>query len=332
MIMENPTMKTGVERRLKFVAIVFAVTIICLALYSTAFAFLRFGFSSQGGSQKELSRVLEGASMKNRTVILTTINEAWATPNSTFDLMMESFRIGHNTSWLLKHFVVVALDEKAYSRCVEIHPHCYFLTTQGKSFSHEAYFMTPDYLEMMWRRIKFLHNVLRLGYNFVFTDADIMWFRNPFHHFYQDTDFQIACDQFNGNTLDVNNVPNGGFNYVMSNNRTIQFYEFWYHSRKRYPGFHDQDVLNRIKSDPFINKIGLKMRFLDTTFFGGFCEPSKDFNQVCTMHANCCKGLDNKVNDLNLVLQDWRGYTSRQNEQKVETQPARWSAPKKCWV
>lgn len=330
-------MKTGVERRLKFVAIVFAVTIICLALYSTAFssfdiAFLRFGFSSQGGSQKELTRVLEGASMKNRTVILTMINEAWATPNSTFDLMMESFQIGHNTSWLLKHLVVVALDKKAYSRCVEIHPHCYFLTMQGKSFSHEVYFETPDFLEMMWRRIKFLHNVLRLGYNFVFTDADIMWFRNPFHHFYQDTDFQIACDQFNGNTLDVNNAPNCGFNYVLSNNRTIQFYKFWYHSRKRYPGLHEQHVLNRIKIDPFINKIGLKMRFLDTTFFSGFCEPSKDYNQICTMHANCCKGLDNKVNDLNLVLQDWRGYTSRQNEQKAETQPARWSAPKKCWV
>ncbi|KAL9265886.1 hypothetical protein AKJ16_DCAP11381 [Drosera capensis] len=324
--MENPKMKTGVERTLKFVAIVFAVMTICLALYSTAFlsfdlAFLRFGFSSKGGSQKELSRILEGASMKNRTVILTTINEAWATPNSTFDLMMESFRIGHNTSWLLKHLVVVALDEKAYSRCVEIHPHCYILTTQGKNFSHEAYFMTPEYLEMMWRRIKFLHN-----------DADIMWFRNPFHHFYLDTDFQIACDQFNGNTLDINNAPNGGFNYVVSNDRTIQFYKFWYHSRNRYPGLHDQDVLNRIKSDPFISKIGLKMRFLDTTFFSGFCQLSKDFNQVCIMHANCCKGLDNKVNDLNLVLQDWRGYTSRQNEQKAETQPARWSAPKKCWV
>ena len=40
------------------------------------------------------------------------------------------------------------------------------------------------------------------------------------------------------------------------------------------------------------------MRFFDTLYFGGFCQPSKDFNQVCTMHANCCVGLDNKVNDL----------------------------------
>ncbi|KAF0894508.1 hypothetical protein E2562_039434 [Oryza meyeriana var. granulata] len=45
-------------------------------------------------------------------------------------------------------------------------------------------------------------------------DADIMWFRNPFPHFYPDGDFQIACDHYFGNATDLRNIANGGFNYV----------------------------------------------------------------------------------------------------------------------
>ncbi|GAB4842764.1 hypothetical protein Ancab_012739 [Ancistrocladus abbreviatus] len=269
--------------------------------------------------------------MQNNTVILTTVNDAWMATNSTFDLFVESFRIGNNTSWLLKHLVVIALDQQSYKRCMELQHHCFFLKTRGKDFSHEAYFMTSAYLEMMWRRIDFLHTVLHLGYNFIFTDADIMWFRDPFPHFYSKTDFQIACDQFNGNSWDINNAPNGGFNYVKSNNRTIEFYKFWYNSRTKYPGMHDQDVLNRIKYDPFMRNIGLKLRFLDTLYFGGFCQPSKNFNKVCTMHANCCKGLVNKVYDLNIVLEDWRRYMLLPPTEKA-LNPLHWRVPHKCYI
>nr|GEZ22897.1 putative nucleotide-diphospho-sugar transferase, nucleotide-diphospho-sugar transferase [Tanacetum cinerariifolium] len=169
--------------------------------------------------------------------------------------------------------------------------------------------MGTDYLKMMWRRIDFLRTVLDLGYSFVFTDADIMWFRDPFPMFHKDADFQIACDYFNGDPSDLRNLPNGGFNYVKSNKKTIEFYNFWYNSRVTYPHLHDQDVFNKIKFNPFIKKVGLSIRFLDTAYFGGFCQPSRDLNKVCTMHANCCVGLENKVHDLEIMLGDWRKYT-----------------------
>lgn len=107
--------------------------------------------------------------MPDNTVILTTLNDAWAAPNSVIDLFLESFRIGERTRWLLKHLVIVSLDQKAFYRCMAVHPHCFSLVTEGTDFSHEAYFMTPDYLKMMWRRIDFLRSVLEMGYNFVFT-------------------------------------------------------------------------------------------------------------------------------------------------------------------
>lgn len=107
--------------------------------------------------------------MKDKTVILTTLNEAWVSPNSILDLFLESFRIGEQTRTLLNHLVIIALDQKAFSRCLDIHTHCFALVTEGVNFSGEAYFMTPVYLKMMWSRIHFLQSVLELGFNFVFT-------------------------------------------------------------------------------------------------------------------------------------------------------------------
>ncbi|KAI3967659.1 hypothetical protein MKX01_039569 [Papaver californicum] len=296
---------------------------------SQLLSFSSFYDSSSLKVDERLKEVLEKAAMKDKTVILTTLNEAWATPNSVVDLFLESFRIGERTQNLSSNLVIIALDSKAYNRCVEIHPHCYALTTSGVEFSEEAYFMSPDYLVMMWRRIDFLRTVLEMGYNFVFTDADIMWFRNPFERFYNGSDFQIACDYFNGNSRDLRNSPNGGFTYVQSNKRTKKFYKYWYDSRQRHPGKHDQDVLNIIKKKRSFKRIGLKMRFLNTAYFGGLCEPSRNLNEVCTMHVNCCFGLDNKLHDLNVMLDDWRRFMSLPADSKKSWKSS-WNVPQNC--
>ncbi|KAG6510050.1 hypothetical protein ZIOFF_028058 [Zingiber officinale] len=163
----------------------------------------------------KLEKVLKEAAMENKTVILTTLNAAWASPGSIIDLFFQSFRTGDGTRRLLDHL-----------------------------------------------------------------DVDILWFRNPLTQLSPDEDFQIACDHFTGDAFDLENIPNGGFNYVQSNNRSIEFYKFWHGSQGTYPGFHDQDVLNFIKRDPFLIDIGIKIRFLSTAFFGGLCEPSRDFSKM----------------------------------------------------
>ncbi|KAG5134183.1 hypothetical protein JHK82_025371 [Glycine max] len=276
------------------------------------------------GYDPKLASVLRNACMKDKTVIITTLNDAWAEPGSIFDLFLESFRLGNQTKKFLNHLVVITWDQKAHARCLALHKHCYQVETKGDNFTGEAFFMTADYLHMMWRRIEFLGTVLDMGYNFVFTDTDIMWLRDPFKQFYKDTDFQIACDFFNGNSYDLNNHPNGGFNYVKSNKRTILFYKFWFNSRNAYPKLHDQDVLNKIKKDSFVSNMKLKVRFLSTSYFGGFCQHAEDFNKVSTMHANCCVGLENKVNDLKILLEDWKKYVALPESKKNQSHPS-WS-------
>lgn len=160
-------------------------------------------------------------------------------------------------------------------------------------------------------------------------DTDVMWFRDPFPHLILDYDIQTSCDFFNNREYDVNNFLNVGFMLVRSNNRTTEFYKFWISSRQRYPNLHEQDVFNELKHGPYIKEVGLRVRFLSTRYFSGFCQPKGDFERVCTMHANCCVGLDNKVADLRTTLEDWNMYVAT-NRRANNSRTYRWRAPYKC--
>ncbi|XP_047180590.1 uncharacterized protein At4g15970-like isoform X1 [Vigna umbellata] len=285
--------------------------------------------SSQGDHDQRLESVLRRASMKDKTVILTTLNDAWAAPGSIFDLFLESFRIGNQTEYLLNHLVVITYEQKTQDRCLAVHKYCHNLMSKGDNFTGEQRYMTPNYLHMMWKRLEFLSSILDMGYSFVFTDCDIMWLRDPFKQFFKDADFQVACDGFNGNSSDIHNPTNAGFKYAKSNYRTIWFYKFWINSRSSNPKLNEQDVLDRIKGHPSISDMKLKMKFLSTTYFSGFCQVSKDFNKVTTMHANCCIGLEPKISDLKLVLEDWKKYMALSESNKTESHLS-WRVPKRC--
>ncbi|KAL8536680.1 hypothetical protein ACS0TY_012028 [Phlomoides rotata] len=120
--------------------------------------------------EDELEKTLRKALMRDKkTVIITALNTAWSEPNSIFDLFLESFRIGIGTQNLLKHVIVLTLDQLAHSRCLEKNLHCYSLIVNRANFLEEATFNSEDYMKMLWRRIDFLRIVLQRGYDFVFT-------------------------------------------------------------------------------------------------------------------------------------------------------------------
>ncbi|VAH83743.1 unnamed protein product [Triticum turgidum subsp. durum] len=98
------------------------------------------------GGDDAFARMLRRAAMEDRTVIMTSVNEAWAAEGSLLDSFLESFRVGLNISHLVKHIVVVAMDEGALRR-----------------------YMTKDYLDLVWSKLRLQHRVLLLGYNLLFT-------------------------------------------------------------------------------------------------------------------------------------------------------------------
>ncbi|CAI0548915.1 unnamed protein product [Linum tenue] len=251
----------------------------------------------------------EGRLPPSEIVILTTINRAWAEPGSLLDLFLESFWNGEGTKELLRHLVIVSLDHKAHQYCQAVHPHCYALTTPGVNFTGNAATSKSDeYMRVVWRRTEFYTSVLNLGIDFLFT--------NPFPHLHEQVDFQAACDYYSGDDSDLRHIINTGFIFVRSNDRTRRFYKFWYDSKDRFPGVKEQDVLNSIKFEPFLNDIGLQIKLLDTDHFGGICQPIKDLKVGCTMHAICCIGLESKIQALTVILQDWKRFSSAPAESR----------------
>jgi hypothetical protein len=117
------------------------------------------------------SAVARVASPDDRTVILTCVNHAWAAPGSLLDMFLESFRIGDGIAHLLDHVLVVAMDPTAMARCRAVHRHCYLYTAVpgGVNFTSAKAFLSKDYLELVWSKLKLQRRVLQLGYNFLFT-------------------------------------------------------------------------------------------------------------------------------------------------------------------
>ncbi|XP_024522488.1 uncharacterized protein At1g28695-like [Selaginella moellendorffii] len=284
-----------------------------------------------------LERALGAAAFRNRTVIITTLNRAWVSAG-ILDLFLGSFRAGQGTEPLLDHLLIVAVDKISHDLCLAIHSHCYALRTTGLDFASAKGFMTHDFIQLMWRRIYLLGVVLELGYSFVFSDADVMWFRDPFQHFHPDADLEMACDYYPVHHGD-SAYPNCGFMHAHANNRTLQLYKYWYHARLAFPGQPDQDVLTAAMFKDEYWDMGVKTRFLRTELFGSFCQAKHRVGEICTMHANCCIGMHRKVKDLQLLSSDWAGYVNRSRSSHnrfrnssfaKEAGDFRWSAPREC--
>lgn len=139
---------------------------------------------------------------------------------------------------------------------------------------------------------------------------DILWLRNPFLELNREEDMQMSVDMFNGNPYDDFNGIDTGFFFVASSNKTIALFDEWYASRNSSKGVKERDVLNRMKSKGAFRRLGMKVRYLDTAYFSGFCQDSRDFKKVTTVHANCCRTVKAKISDLSSVLRVWKKFVN----------------------
>ena len=119
--------------------------------------------------EKELEKLLAAVADEHKNIIMTSVNEAWAAPGSLLDLFLEGFRAGEGIARFVDHLLIVALDDGAFRRCRDVHPHCYRLAVAGRNFTDEKVFMSEDYLDLVWSKVKLQQRILELGYNFLFT-------------------------------------------------------------------------------------------------------------------------------------------------------------------
>ncbi|XP_054781873.1 uncharacterized protein At1g28695-like [Prosopis cineraria] len=287
--------------------------------------------------EERLDSALAKASTENKIVIVAVINKAYAEQDvnghtTMFDLFLSSFWLGEGTRSLVNHLLVVAVDQTAYDRCLFLRLNCFKLETDGVDFAGEKYFMSDDFIKMMWRRTLFLLEVLKRGYSIIFTDTDVMWLRNPFTRLSNDAneDLQISTDYYLGNPRSKNHNINTGFYFVRSNNKTISLFETWYGKKNSSNGQKEQDVLDGLIRHGIIRQLGLRVRFMDTLYFSGFCRDSRDFRAVTTVHANCCRTITEKIADLEAVLQDWKRFKMLESSKSNLTSTVKWSHHRAC--
>jgi Nucleotide-diphospho-sugar transferase len=142
--------------------------------------FMMTNFFKQTSGDQHLQDMLRKAALDDNTIIMTSVNEAWAAENSLLDSFFESFRVGEGTERFLKHIFVVALDAKAYQRCKSLHPYCYFLRQEGLDLSEAQSYMKNVYLDLVWSKLKLQQRILELGYNLLFTVKKNFFFSSKY--------------------------------------------------------------------------------------------------------------------------------------------------------
>jgi Nucleotide-diphospho-sugar transferase len=102
---------------------------------------------------------------------MTSVNWAWAKPDSLLDLFLQSFQTGEKISHFLKHLLIVAVDPQAFERCKLVHPYCYQLKNDVNLTAQQG-FLSKGYIELVWSKLWLQRYILEQGYNFLFT----VWF------------------------------------------------------------------------------------------------------------------------------------------------------------
>lgn len=80
-----------------------------------------------------------------------------------FDLFLHSFLLGEGTRSLIDHLLIVAVDRTAYNRCRSLYLNCFRWETDGVDFEGEKFYMSEDFIDMMWKRTFFLLEILKRG-------------------------------------------------------------------------------------------------------------------------------------------------------------------------
>ncbi|VAH83729.1 unnamed protein product [Triticum turgidum subsp. durum] len=155
--------------------------------------------------------------------------------------------------------------------------------------------------------------------------------RNPFRRIPVYADMSVSSDDYSAaRAHPLDNPLNTGLYYVKATSRGVRMLEHWRAARARFPGAHDQSVFHNIKRE-LVQKLGVAIEPLDTVYFGGFCEYHDDLARACTMHADCCVGVDNKVHDLRDIAADWRRYRGMAPvERKKAAGNMTWTVPARC--
>lgn len=186
-----------------------------------------------------------GAVLGDRAVNNTVV---WTLANKGFS----DFLLNLIVSWRLiaqPNYFVIALDPQAKEWLEELRVPCYILPENLADPSGDASnfqsFLSGTYLKFMRAKPVYTINILRLGYDQYYADADMVWLRDPmeFVRSSPDTpnvDYWVQDDTY---------MPCGGFYWLRASKVTEQFFQDLLAELDARPSQNEQygqwDVMNR---------------------------------------------------------------------------------------
>lgn len=242
------------------------------------------------------------------TIIITALNYGYR------DMMMNwvcNMRRLHITN-----FVIAALDADLYRYAFTRGLPVYFddLVSSGRNVSlRDATYGSAEFKELTKMKSRVVLEVLKLGYDALWTDTDIVWFRNPIAHLQSQTsDLAIQSNAPDNESANGHRRLNSGFYLARANPRTTAVFEdiIAYAARSRMseqPCFYDvicgKNGERRVGNDSCIYKLS-KTKVLDRTLYpNGITQGVWDvspgtlesaFSHIFIVHNNWVKGSDGK--------------------------------------
>ncbi|KAK7354330.1 hypothetical protein VNO80_19790 [Phaseolus coccineus] len=315
----------------------FFFMLVCLLLYhcpgSLERSVRKVVLFKHTSTNQELDYTLSRATMPDRTIILTMVDESMASPGSLLEILLQSFKSGEETQRLVNHLVIITMDLQAFEYCRSLHPYCIHPSIFPHQFATktQSTMTTPAYKLFTWTRRDVLFEVIRLGYNIIFTDADVLWLRSPFINLNPVNELTISCNVLSDGQGGSYLYDEGIF-FLKANAISFEFFKYWKLTKFLFPNNPAEESLcTTIKERQAVaDSYGFRIQLVNTSYFGGFCQLNKDiFKEVYTIQANCCDDLKSKVHDLRIVLDDWIRFRKRASgENALDKMALRW--PQKC--
>ena len=146
----------------------------------------------------------------------------------------------------IENYVVFALDKELFDELTALNINVLPFASDVPLSSGFSNWRTREFTEIVFCKILIVQKLLKMGFNVLLSDGDIIWLDDPMKYMSLDNGFDIQI-QLNSGLFKVKTPIkileyNTGFYLAKSNKKTIDFFE----ATTLLPGRDDQDCFNKI--------------------------------------------------------------------------------------
>jgi hypothetical protein len=229
-------------------------------------------------AQKRLQALLKNADTQDPLIVMTC-NKGQSELFMNFVCSVTARKLP------LDRVILFATDEYTYTLCQELQvQYCYHDPTLFGDIPEEAaeWFGDDTFAKVMKAKVYSVHLILTLGYSVLFSDVDVVWYKNPLDYYrttMMEGPWDLVFQNDGARTLRYAPYsPNSGFYFVRHNPKTVFLFGELLKMGDTLSFYHShQHALSQVLNE-HISWTGLRVKVhptgFDNPFPGGF-----EFNQ-----------------------------------------------------